>query len=328
MNIILDAMSGDNAPLEIIKGALMALDDYKQNITLVGNRKVLLSCAKSNGLDIQKDGITIIDASDVITMEDDPFSIKRKPNASMTVALSLLADDKGDVCVSAGNTGALYTGSVIYAHRIKGLRKAALATFLPYKNPVLLIDAGANITVTAENLEQFAIMGSVYVQKILGISSPRVGLLNNGTEQTKGSDLHRDTYKRLSKNSKINFIGNVESKALPLGACDVLVTDGFSGNIVLKLTEGLATLFMQKLKDVYQKNTVTKISATMIKPELSNMKKTMNASEYGGAPLLGVAKPVIKAHGSSDANAIKNAVRVAILFHENNIISEIEKLTQ
>lgn len=327
MNIIIDAMSGDKAPGEILKGAFLALGEYGYNITLVGNSEIINHYSAENGLDISRSEISVVNATDVITMEDDTFSIKNKKDSSMTVALKMLADGKGDALVSAGNTAALYAGGVIFASRIKGLRKAALAAVLPFESPMLLIDAGANIVVNEDILVQFAIMGSVYASRILGIENPRVGLLNNGTEATKGTDTLRSAHKHLSKNTKINFIGNVEAKSLPYGVCDVLVTDGFSGNILLKLTEGLCSFMFKKLKSVYTKNPVTKISSVIIRPELKEMKKVFDASEYGGAPLLGVSKPIIKAHGSSDAQAIKNAVRVAALYYESNIISEIAKLT-
>lgn len=327
MNIIIDAMSGDKAPDEILKGAFLALDQYGHNITLVGNSEIINRFSSENGLDISRREISVVNASDIITMEDDPFSIKNKKDSSMTVALKLLADGKGDALVSAGNTGALYTGGVIYTSRIKSLRKAALATFLPFEAPLLLIDAGANVEVNEEILVQFAVMGSVYVNRMLGIENPRVGLLNNGTEKTKGTDVLRSAHKHLSKNQRINFIGNVEAKTLPYGICDVLVTDGFSGNIILKLTEGLCGFMLKKLKGVYTKNPVTKLSSVIIRPELKEMKKAFDASEYGGAPLLGVSKPIIKAHGSSDAQAVKNAVRVAAQYFESGIISEIARLT-
>ncbi len=327
MNIIIDAMSGDKAPDEILKGAFLALDQYGHNITLVGNSEIINRFSSENGLDISRREISVVNASDIITMEDDPFSIKNKKDSSMTVALKLLADGKGDALVSAGNTGALYTGGVIYTSRIKSLRKAALATFLPFEAPLLLIDAGANVEVNEEILVQFAVMGSVYVNRMLGIENPRVGLLNNGTEKTKGTDVLRSAHKHLSKNQRINFIGNVEAKTLPYGICDVLVTDGFSGNIILKLTEGLCGFMLKKLKGVYTKNPVTKLSGVIIRPELKEMKKAFDASEYGGAPLLGVSKPIIKAHGSSDAQAVKNAVRVAAQYFESGIISEIARLT-
>ena len=327
MNIIIDVMSGDNAPDEILKGAFLALEEYGHSITLVGKNEIINRYAYENGFDISRGEISVVNADDIITMEDDPFAIKNKKDSSMTVALKLLADSKGDALVSAGNTAALYTGGVIYASRIKGLRKAALATFLPFEKPLLLIDAGANIAVNEDILEQFAVMGSVYVSRMLGIEAPRVGLLNNGTEETKGNDILRSAHTRLTRNTKIHFIGNTEAKSLPYGVCDVLVTDGFSGNIVLKLTEGLCGYMFKKLKDIYAKNPVTKLSGAIIRPELKEMKKVFNASEYGGAPLLGVSRPIIKAHGSSDATAIKNAVRVAAAYCEYDIIAEIAKLT-
>ncbi len=328
MKIILDVMSGDNAPDEILKGAFMAHSELSHRLILVGDTEIIGERAKKLGFELNTDGIETVHAPDVIKMEDDALSVRSKKNSSMAVALRLLKEGRGDAVVSAGNTGALYTGAVLLVSRIPGFRKAGIATVLPFETPVLLLDSGANVTVTDENLEQFALIGSLYASKVMGIENPRVGLLNNGTERTKGSQMLQDTYVRLEENKSINFVGNVECKALPFGACDVLITDGFSGNAVLKLTEGLGMFFMKKLKTVFKRNTVTKLSAAMVKPGLKQMKKDFDASEYGGAPFLGISKPVVKAHGSSDAKAIKNAIRASAIYAETNVINEISALSE
>ena len=238
----------------------------------------------------------------------------------------MLAEGKGDAFVSAGNTGALHAGSTLIVRRIKGIQKSAIATVLPFRNPTLLIDSGANIEISPETYVQLAKMGSVYMNRILKVDNPRIGLLNIGAERTKGTKTVAEAYGLLENAEGINFIGNVEGKELPMGACDVLVCDGFSGNIVPKLTEGCAAFLIGKLKDVFNENPMTKLSALGVKNGLRRMKKDFDASEYGGAPLLGLSKTVIKAHGSSDAAAIRNAVRQAVGCVENNVVYEIAKL--
>lgn len=244
----------------------------------------------------------------------------------MGVGLKMLSEGKGDAFVSAGNTGALHAGSTLIVRRIKGIQKSAIATILPFANPTLLIDSGANIEINPETYVQFAKMGSVYMKEILGVEAPRVGLLNIGAESIKGTKTVVEAYKLLSEAEGINFIGNVEGKELPSGACDVLVCDGFSGNIVLKLSEGLSKFLVGKLTDVFTANPITKASYLGVKSGLKNMKKSFDASEYGGAPLLGLSKTVIKAHGNSDAYAIKNAVRQAMNCAENSVTYKIAKL--
>lgn len=243
----------------------------------------------------------------------------------MSVALHMLAEGKGDAFVCAGNTGALYAGGSLIVGRVKGYRKAAIATILPFACPIIMVDSGANTVVTDENLEQFAVMGSIYMNKIFGIETPRVGLLNNGSEPTKGTQVMQDAYVRLSECKAINFVGNIESKELVKGPCDVIVTDGFTGNIVLKMVEGLGSFLLGKLKDIFYKNMLTKLSAAIIKNDMASLKHDFDSSAYGGAPILGISKPVIKAHGSSDARAIQNAVRQAIDYHSTGIIYEIAR---
>ena len=322
MKILLDAMSGDNAPLEIIKGAEMAAKAYPEHkLVLVGDENVISDiCVKHN---ISVEGIEILHAPTAITMEDKPLAVVReKRDSSMSVGLKQLSLGEGDAFVSAGNTGALITGATLIVKRIKGINRAAIATVLPLDNPILLIDAGANLTVTSDNICQFAFMGAKYMERIYGIDRPRVGQLNNGTEYNKGNALQVESFQLLSE-SGLNFVGNVESKALPFNVCDVLVTDGFTGNILLKSVEGMGKFMLHTLKDVFYTNLATKVSALTMKDKIRDMKHRFDASEHGGAPLLGISRPVIKAHGSSDANAIKNAVRQAISFVEGCINEDI-----
>ena len=323
MKIILDAMGGDNAPLEIIKGAAMAAEEYEAGIVLVGQTETIRKCAEDNGIVIDESKIAVAEAADVITMEDPPLSVRTKKESSMAVGLHMLRDGGGDAFVSAGNTGALYAGASLIVGRIKGYRKAAIATVMPFVNPTLLVDSGANVVVTAENLVQFAKMGSIYMEKVLNIENPRIGLLNNGTEPKKGTEVLVETYGLLSGDESLNFIGNVEAKTVPSGGCDVLVTDGFTGNIFLKLTEGLGSLLFGRIKQMYKKNALTKLSAAMVMKDMKAMKKDFDASEYGGAPILGISRPVIKTHGSSDALEVKNAVRQAISYVNSGVIIKL-----
>ena len=321
MNIILDAMGGDKAPLEIVKGAAMAKARYGVNLTLVGQRDVILRCARENGISL--DGILIEHAEGVITMEDDPISVVRaKRNSSMAMGLHMLKEE-GDAFVSAGNTGALHVGSSLIIRPIKGIHRPAIATVVPLPRPVLLLDSGANPNVTPEYLMQWAVMGSIYMKNIFGIRQPSVGLLNNGAEEHKGTPVAVETYKLLKESDDIFFVGNVEGNQVLQSVCDVLVTDGFTGNITLKLIEGMGKFFMGTLKGMYKKNFLTQLSAAAVKDQLKGLRKQFDASEHGGAPLLGLSKPVIKAHGSSDAQAICNAVRQAASFVKTGVIDEI-----
>jgi len=327
MNIILDAMSGDKAPLEIIKGAAMAAAQYSADITLVGDRDVIERTARENSISLS--GITVEHAPSVITMEDDPISVVRaKRDSSMAVGLQLLKNGGGDAFVSAGNTGALHAGSSLIIRPVKGIHRAAIATVLPLTRPVLLLDSGANVNVTPEYLLQWAVMGTVYMRNIFGIEAPTVGLLNNGAEPHKGTPVIADTYKLLSASENIRFVGNVEGNQIMSAPCDILVADGFTGNIVLKFLEGMGKFFMRTLKGMYTKNAVTKMSYLLMKDQLYGFKKQFDASEHGGAPLLGLRAPVIKAHGSSDARAICNAVRQSMAFVKTGVISEITEYVQ
>ncbi len=321
MKIILDAMSGDKAPLEIIKGAAMAAKTYDAEMVLVGDREIITRVAQEQNLSL--DGIRIEHTDEVITMEDDPISVVRaKKNSSMAVGLRMLKED-GDAFVSAGNTGALHAGSSLIVRPIKGVQRAAIATVLPVAKPMLMLDCGANTNVTPEYMLQWAVMGSIYMKNIFAIESPGVGLLNNGAEEHKGTPIVAQTHKQFRESREIRFVGNVEGNQIMSAPCDVLVTDGFTGNITLKMLEGMGKFFMHTLKGMFTKNSLTKMSFLVMKDQLRGLKKQFDASEHGGAPLLGLKKPVIKAHGSSDAAAICNAVRQAIAFVQTGVIDEI-----
>ncbi len=321
MKILIDVMSGDNAPLEMIKGAEMAAREFEQQIAIIGDENVISDVAVKNEIDLSN--IEIVNATSVITMEDKPMCVVReKRDSSMSRGLKMLADGEVDAFVSAGNTGALITGATLIVRRITGINRAAIASVLPLSNPVILMDSGANLTVTSDNIVQFAFMGAKYMEKIYGIERPRVGQLNNGTEYNKGNALQVESYQVLSE-SGLEFVGNVESKEVPFGACDVLVTDGYTGNIFLKSVEGMGKFMMGLLKDILKTNIATMVSALTMKEKLSDIKHRFDTSEHGGAPLLGISKPVIKAHGSSDAKAIKNAVRQAIHFVDTGINEDI-----
>ncbi len=324
MRIILDAMSGDNAPLEVLRGAVEALKENPElSITLVGDEKTLRSVAVADKIDLAP--FSICAASGVISMEDSPMSLTHENrDCSMAVGLRMLAEGAGDAFVSAGNTGALLVGASLIVRRIKGISRPGIATVLPLTQPMLLLDSGANLVVTEENLEDFAVMGSVYMKKLYDIESPRVGQINNGTEFNKGLPLQVAAYARLSACKHINFVGNIEGKSVPFAACDVLVADGFTGNVVLKLTEGMGKFMMKNLKDLLMSSPFASLSAAFfMRNKVKEMKKRFSASEHGGALILGVKKPVIKAHGGSNAKAFKNAIRQAASFADNGVNSEI-----
>lgn len=322
MKIIVDTLGGDKGPGEVVKGSILAIEELGVNITLIGNEETLKR--EIIKYDYPKDKIEIVNATEEITNEDEPTkAIRRKKDSSMVIGLEILRDGLGDGFVSAGSTGALLSGGIFIVKRIKGIKRAALASVFPTKNGFsFLLDIGANADCKPEYLQQFAIMGSIYSEKVLGINSPKVGLINIGTEEGKGNQLVKDSYELLS-NSRINFIGNLEARDIPEGTVDVMVCDGFIGNIVLKLTEGLASSGASMLKDEITKSFFAKLGALMLKPNLKVFKEKLDYREYGGAPLLGISKPVIKAHGSSDALAFKNAIRQTKTFIENDVNGQI-----
>ena len=318
MKIIIDVMSGDNAPAALLQGAVEAAAAYPDtDIAVVGNEEVIRRTADELHLDPAC--VEIIPSVSVIGMEDNPVSvIREKSDSSMVIGLRMLAQGEGDAFVSAGNTGALLSGGTLITHRIRGIQRAAIATVLPLQKPVLLIDSGANLQTTPEQLVQFAYMGAQYAKYLMGIENPSVGMLNNGTEPTKGQEFQVAAYPMLEA-CDFHFVGNVEAKEVPFGACDVLVTDGYTGNILLKYTEGMGRFMLGTLKGLFRRNLLTKLSAMLMRKNLYAVKDRFDVSEYGGAPLLGLSKPVIKAHGSSDAKAIRNAVRQAIRFAEADL---------
>ena len=323
MKIIVDAMGGDNAPREIVKGALRARDELDLDLILVGRKEEVEACLQGDAKRVE-----IVDAREVVTMEDDPSTAtRRKKNSSMAVALTLLKDGKGDAVVSAGSTGALLTGATLTVKRIRGIRRAALAPVLPAgEHGVMLIDCGANVECTAEYLLPFAYMGSFYARKLMGCENPRVGLLNVGTEDTKGGDLQHQTFallKEAHEAGRINFVGNVEGTGVFSGEADVVVTDGFTGNVLLKGTEGVIKYMMTALKGVFYKSTLNKLAAAVLKNDLAAMKKSMDVNEVGGTAMVGISKPVVKAHGSSNEASFFAAIRQAVAFVNSGIIKDI-----
>lgn len=325
MKIIADAMGGDNAPLEIVKGSLDAKNEYGVDITLVGDEGVIKACAADNDLDLT--GVEIVNATQVIATDEEANSVlKKKPDSSMSVAFRLLSEGKGDAFVSAGNSGALCVGGTLITKRIKGIKRPGFAPILPHFKGgcFMLLDAGANLEAKPEMLLQYAMMGSAYMEKVMRVSNPRVGLANVGTEKHKGTDLQHKTFELLEK-ADINFIGNVEGRDLPNGECDVVVCDGFTGNLILKTYEGTAKAIMFKLKELFGKNFKSKLAAGLVMSDLKNMIKEFDYHEYGGAPIMGTAKPVFKAHGSSKAKTFKNAIRLTKEYVEADVIGEISK---
>lgn len=326
MKLIIDAMGGDHAPYEIVKGALEGCRLHKVDPVFVGDQQKIEACLKEQGASFA--GIEIVDCPKSISMEDDPLSILRENrDCSMAKGLSLLKGD-GDAFLSAGSTGALVTGAssrVIYG-KTRGIRRAAIASVLPLSNPVLLMDSGANIEVNAEELVQFALMGSVYMQLLQGVKEPRVALINNGSEETKGTALYREAHALLKQDPRLNFVGNAEGRDIPLNFCDVAVCDGFVGNIVLKLAEGFGIFMSQSLKEMFYHNLSSKLGGLLTKKGIAALKQKLSHRQYGGAPILGIPKPVIKAHGSSKADSVVSAVRQAKYFHENGICRQISQL--
>lgn len=325
MRIVIDAYGGDNAPLEIVKGASLASNEYGCEITLTGNETEINSVISEHNLSF-KGELKIVNTNDVISMHDDPTSLlKAHSESSMALAFKELASGNADAFVSAGSTGALVVGGTLMVKRIKGIKRPALAGMIPSpKGHYMLMDMGANAECRPEMLCQFGIMASVYLENVEGIDNPSIGLLNIGTEDTKGTELQKEAYTML-QNSPINFVGNIESREMPKGECDAVITDGFTGNIALKLIEGTASTLFKLIKQVLYKNIFNKLAALVIKKDLYALKSMMDSSEVGGAPLLGVKKPVIKAHGNSDEKAIKNAVKQAITFTETGVIEKISE---
>lgn len=330
MKIIVDAMGGDNAPEAIVQGALEARRLHDVEIILVGRTTEILRAVEACGEKTLPSGVEIRDASEVVEIEDDPATaFKRKKDSSLTVGLTLLKEGAGDAFVSAGSTGALLAGATLLVKRIRGIRRAAMGPVLPTATgKMLLCDCGANAECTAEYLLQFAYLGSYYAKRVLGIEAPRVALLNIGAEASKGDALRHEAYavlKEAGDAGRIHFVGNLEAGEAMMGGADVVVADGFSGNIMLKSLEGTAKFLMKELKKMFLSSARTKLAAGLVKGDLAEMKKLLDPSEVGGTPFLGISRPVIKAHGSSDARAIRNAILRAREYAESGFIADVER---
>lgn len=325
MHIFVDAMGGDYAPREIVKGCVDAVNEYHVHLTLVGDESAIrdeLSLAK-----YPKEAIDVLPAKSVIGFNEEPMkAIREKKDSSIVVGLDAVNQEKeNSVLVSAGSTGALLAGGLFKLGRIKGIKRPALATPLPTKDHVtLLLDSGANADCKAEYLQQFGILGSIYYQNVFNIAYPKVALLNIGTEEEKGSVLVKKAYQLLSETKSINFIGNIESRDVMTSEADIIVTDGFTGNILLKQLEGLSSFLLNGLKQAILGSTRGKIGGALIKKDLQSFKKEFSSDEVGGAPFLGIRNGLIKAHGSSNAYAIKNAIKQAIAYMDGDIIAKIE----
>ena len=330
MKIILDAMGGDLAPEAPVMGAIDAEKAYGAEITLVGRGDEILEVLKKNGIDNLPEGMEVCHADDVVDMHDDPDQvIRRRKNSSMVVGLRMLAEGKGDAFVSAGATGALLTGATLIVKRIRGIRRAAMAPSMPTKagHKVTICDCGANAECTPEFLLQFGLVASAYAKYTLGVENPRVGLLNIGTEDSKGTALQKAAYALLTDASEkglLNFVGNVEARAVPLGEVDVVVCDGFNGNVLIKSIEGTAMFMGSMLKRMFKKNLGSKIGYLLCKSGMKDLMKLLDSREIGGTQFLGIKKPVIKCHGNSDRLAFRNGVNQAMIAAKSNFTEQLE----
>ena len=325
MKIIVDAFGGDNAPLEIIKGAAQAKAELGADIILTGDEQIIRKVSADNGISL--DGIEIVHAPDVFTNNDQPTSIrtKAKANTSLAVGFRLLKEGAGDAFLSAGNSGAIGAGSMFIVKRIKGVQRVAFAPVIPnMTGKFMLIDSGINTDVRPKVLQQFALMGSVYMNKVMGVENPRVGLANVGTEEHKGDELRQQTYKLL-QNTPVNFVGNVEGRDIPMDGADVVVCDGFTGNLIIKTYEGVALALLGKIKGIFTKSLKNKLAAALVLGDMKQMKKDFDLDEFGGTAVLGCSKPVFKAHGNAMAKTIKNAIRVCMDYVGSDIISTVSE---
>jgi len=324
LRIILDGMGGDNAPQSTVQGAIEALPFIEHDIFILGDEALIhneLSKYEFDGTRIQ-----VIPTTELITNDDSPVkAVRSKLDSSLVRGINMVKDGEGDLFVSAGSTGAMMAAGLFILQRITGIDRPAIATIYPIlgKGFSLLVDAGANSECRASNFLEFAAMGSIYMEKVMGVENPKIGLVNIGVEEQKGTATIKEAYRLLSK-SKLNFIGNVEARELPQGVCDVIVTDGFVGNVILKLTEGLALNILSTVKQKMMSSTMSKLGALLMKGKLKELKDEFDYSEYGGAPLLGVRGPIVKMHGSSNAKSVKNSIIKAVPFMEGNIIGIIE----
>ncbi|WP_413409663.1 phosphate acyltransferase PlsX [Paenibacillus amylolyticus] len=326
MKIVIDAMGGDNAPASTVEGAIAAATEWADTqIVLIGDEAKLEPLLSQSG--VRPANLTVRHASEVIGSDDEPVkAVRRKKDASMVVAGRMLKEGEADAMISAGNTGALMTAGLLVVGRMAGIERPALAPMIPTIDDVgvLALDLGANMDAKPEHLAQYGLMGSLYRQKVQGIQSPRVGLLNVGTEPGKGNELTKHAYPLLEQ-LPIRFVGNVEARDVLTGACDVLVCDGFAGNILLKSLEGTAGAIFALLKEQFSSSLKSKLAAAVLMPELRGLKRKLDYTEHGGAPLLGLSRLVVKSHGSADGNAIKNAVRQARIAVQNQLVESISK---
>ncbi|MCI6854114.1 MAG: phosphate acyltransferase PlsX [Firmicutes bacterium] len=324
MRIILDGMGGDNAPSAIVEGAVLASKEINHEIVIIGQEELINQELKKYKYNNEK--ITVADAREVITNDEAPVrAVRSKKDSSIVKGINMIKQGEGDIFISAGSTGALLSGGLFILGRIQGIDRPALASIYPIVGgePSLLVDAGANAECKPNNLLEFGIMGNIYMEKVIGRPSPRVGLVNIGTEAAKGSTLTKAAYELLEQ-SNMNFVGNVEAREVPKSACDVIVCDGFTGNVVLKLTEGLAWNILQVIKRKFTDGVKAKLGAALLIDKLGELKKEFDYSEYGGAPILGIKGPIVKMHGSSNANAVKNTILKGIPFVEENVVETIQ----
>jgi len=322
LNILVDAMGSDHGPNSVVEGCIQALKEADGfDISLIGDKGSIEKALKETGFLSPR--LKVIHADEEITMEDSYKAVRTKKNSSMAIGFNMLKEKQGDVFLSAGNTGALLTGATLILHRLKGVDRPALAAVVPSKNGgVCLIDCGANTICKPVNLLQFGIMGSIYMEEVFGSKNPKVGLINNGTEDHKGTDLIRES-RELLKASSINFAGSIEGRDIAEGTVEVAVCDGFVGNILLKFYEGAGSFIKQSLKEIFTANLISKFSVMLIMKQLKNFNKKLDYSEYGGAPLLGINGKVMKTHGSSNAKTIKNAVLKAVSYGKSTVVEQI-----
>lgn len=322
MKIIIDAMGGDNAPQVPVEAGIKAAKQLGIEVVLVGKEDVIRKEAEK--YDYHGTNVKIVNADEVITNHEEPAkAVRSKKNASIVVAANMLKNGEGDALLSMGNTGAILASGLLIVGRLKGILRPALATLLPTaKGPKMLIDAGANTNCRPENLVQFAVMGHIYMKNVVGINSPKIGLVSNGEEEGKGDTLTKEAYKLL-ENEKINFIGNIEGRDIMEGNADVITTDGFVGNVILKTIEGMGHVVGSRLKSIFKKNFITAVGALFVRSGINDFKKSMDYREYGGAPLLGIKRPIIKSHGSSDTFTAFKAIEQTKKYVEANVNEEI-----
>ena len=324
MKIILDGMGGDNAPFSVVEGAVLASRETQHHICIIGQEELIIPELKKYKYESEK--ISVINATQVISNDDAPVrAVRSKKDSSIVKGINMVKNGEGDIFISAGSTGALLAGGLFILGRIQGIDSPALASVYPIVGgiPSLLVDAGANADCKPNNLLEFGIMGNIYMEKVIGRKDPKVGLVNIGAEAAKGSTLTKAAYDLLEQ-SHLNFIGNVEAREVPKGACDVIVTDGFTGNVLLKLTEGLAWNILQVIKKKFTDGVKAKLGAALLIDKMTELKQEFDYSEYGGAPILGVRGPIVKMHGSSNANAVKNTILKGIPYVSENVVDTIQ----